>query len=571
MKHILSILIILAIFVIPSAFSQGPKALKLEFTVDKKNSFEFSKNNFGTNTNRLWGRLRYGDDILANKSLQLGRPLVRFPGGTPANAYDWKTGRHSAPERATDHWKKRIPLFNRPLDNDPTRTYKVEDFIKFLKQTKSEFTLVINVSTATPENTKEYMLYFKNRGIQVKRIEMGNELYFYSYKWTFKPEEYGEISKKHATAVRSVFPNAKIGLVFPSHSYTTDTYLQVEAKKQTRKDLIRSAGFEQVAVNANYSDAMIIHIYPRTGMDYKVKKENWKTYTQTYGSCISHFDGHFAKTIERMQKLNPQKEIWLTEWSLAAFTGSQRKYGRYGFINVDHKGMNFTYLKGLFIGHGLLTVFKNPLIKMANLHGGVWDNRYSDYQKNSSYYPLLMFADPANYCTKIADVKINNAGTYKGSEKTSTDEYPQINAGYFYNKDGGYLFIINKFDKSFSISQESLKKSSIASRCSKITYFRPESYEKLTQSLETDVWNFGTQPISRTGIIEIKPYSITRMKIGNPEKEFVFPCCIKKIFAHELNKLNKLMVIFQPAYSANASHDSLKFNHWVITIKKLGV
>jgi hypothetical protein len=28
------------------------------------------------------------------------------------------------------------------------------------------------------------------------------------------------------------------------------------------------------------------------------------------------------------------------------------------------------------------------------------------------------------------------------------------------------------------------------------------------------------------------------------------------------------MVIFQPAYSANASHDSLKFNHWVITYRK---
>jgi hypothetical protein len=28
------------------------------------------------------------------------------------------------------------------------------------------------------------------------------------------------------------------------------------------------------------------------------------------------------------------------------------------------------------------------------------------------------------------------------------------------------------------------------------------------------------------------------------------------------------MVIFQPAYSANASQDSLKSNHWVITIKK---
>ncbi|MCF6176604.1 MAG: hypothetical protein L3J71_12655 [Victivallaceae bacterium] len=504
-----------------NVFSQKTTITKLKFTVDLKNSRKISKDNFGTNSSRLWGKLRYGDDALATHSIKLGTPLVRFPGGTPANAYNWKDGRHSAPKRATDYWKKRIPAFNHPLSDNSQRTYDVKDFIKFLKQTKSEFILVVNVVNSTPENTREQMLYYKNRGIQVKRVEMGNEVYFYSYNWTFTPTEYREISKKHTKAVKSVFPNAKVGLVFPSQSYTTDTYLQIEAeeKMQTRKDLIRAAGFEKVAINSDFSDAMIIHIYPRTGMHYKVKRKDWRTYIQTYSSCISHFDGHFAPTIERMHKLAPKKEIWLTEWALAAFTGGQRKYGTFGFANVNHTGMSFTYLTGLFAGHGFLTIFKNPYIKLANFHGGVWDNRTPDYKKNSSYYPLLMFADPAKYCTKIADVQVKNAGTYKGSEQTSLGEYPQVNAGYFYNKNGGYLFFINKFNKSFSISQESLKKSAIASKCSEITYFRPKSYKKLTSSLEAiNAWDYGTQIIQRKGMINIKPYSITRIKIGIPEK-----------------------------------------------------
>jgi alpha-N-arabinofuranosidase len=141
--------------------------------------------------------------------------VLRFPGGTLADYYDWRDG-VGRPERR--------PLRRHPTDpGRSTNVFGSPEFFALLKNTGAEGLITVNVGTSTPEKAAAWIQYVndpdnserRNDGwpapIGVKLWEVGNELYLPGSagekKITQTPEDYTAHFLEFAEAMRAADPN----------------------------------------------------------------------------------------------------------------------------------------------------------------------------------------------------------------------------------------------------------------------------------------------------------------------------------------------------------------------------
>lgn len=144
---------------------------------------------------------------------KLNPSLIRYPGGTESQYFDWQTGR-SIP---SSNWTNGS-LFNHSyIGIVPHVSHTLNDLLYFYQITNVKPVFCLNLLTKTLSNQIEMLQTANSMGIPVEYIELGNELYFEDQDFINKypnPIDYVlDMKDNWIPQLTALFPNANIAVI----------------------------------------------------------------------------------------------------------------------------------------------------------------------------------------------------------------------------------------------------------------------------------------------------------------------------------------------------------------------
>lgn len=271
---------------------------------------------FGANVNALFWEQHYGDDRLLSAVRSLGRPVVRLPGGTEADYFDWELGRpvdacRYGGCRTWDSAQLTPPgLFQR---FGTFRNSTAGGFVNFARQVDGTLLLVTNTVTASVDDNVRWVNAALAAGGTLPLIELSNEPYFGRVEGTDNTERLYPTAASHvayvrrlATALRPRVPNARFG--FPMFVPRLDPATGQpaaghDARMLTWNEQSLAAGI------ANDVDAFALHFYPRWPGRRGASDAEYLRQLATFAPS------YWALTVQQPQwgALPAGKRLWVTE------------------------------------------------------------------------------------------------------------------------------------------------------------------------------------------------------------------------------------------------------------------
>lgn len=390
------------------------------------NSAPIPKGIHGINAN--WYRFLPIEHNTTQEALrQINIQQVRFPGGSVGNHYDWSTFR---------------PIWD---PNSPSFVYGAKDYFNFHIKTLSpltfapiiaslgqEVTYVVNFHSNTNAEIKTGLQKLKDHHVSVKRLELGNELYFQTTPG-LTTSVYLSRAKEINDFAKQLFPGVKTGVVVGRELWS------------------------RPAPNGNWNiptqswfDAVIIHSYSTVSRYNTDQFVDWVTGDkQQEGSLRYHFQQFVQNNIIRNY---PGKELWLTEWDLSEDAEGGKDYAG-------------TYAQTYYVYDFLLGLLEYPVVTVANHHSlnslyksknsvrsqyldpnnyqSVPNNQYSlesFYVKQAQYYPLAWIGQAFSRYNRFV---------------IGTSTKKDVTAVYFYSPSSpnqGSLALINKTAQEVKLS-----------------------------------------------------------------------------------------------------------------------
>lgn len=469
--------------------------------VDISELHNVNRHVFGVHGENLWGTPRYGDPRLADIYARAGFTYIRFPGGTTANFYRWESGDFGCtdPARIDEKSKHRITSFNQALLARGGRTYTTGDFIEFLNQSSTDFSIVVNVLCDTPASTRRWMEDLRARGADVRYVELGNELYYNEYAWRFpSAEAYLVAAESHALEVKRVFPAAKVGLVVSSAAFKAKAFPNRAAMMRHARHR-RALDFDSLAARAAFADAVVMHMYSTVGATALDKLRDSVDEERVYRNAIAHFDERFLPTIRYLSDLDPGKEVWLSEWGVAF----------YGWLRKHQPDFDSSHYNALYFANALANMFSTPEIASANYHNlpALWDDMNAGIRPRPVFRAAELFRGPVRTAMKVGPVALSGVEMYGSGHPDYGGEHPEVDAVFFDAGMTGYLIVVNKFDKPYL-----LRPVSAAGYAALI----PEGAVQIAPGSYPDDpapdWTPAEIPLVDPADMPLPPFSITRIR-----------------------------------------------------------
>ncbi len=252
---------------------------------------------------------------------EMGLAFVRFPGGSQANYYDWRTGLLDMPltPRSSSYmrfWSEIAPKIRTAFPQG----VKIAEYTKFAGQLGAEVVLVPNLETSSIAEQVEWFRQMQTAGIVPRYIELGNEFWIAMgfdpdvlKRWPDEPTSM-RIMKRYCDALRPYFPpGARVAVQSAASAFWL------------RGNPVRPAGqhLRQWDVDlkpAGWFDAVTIHPYPRmdTIMGERGAAQGWhrpEEAMKLFRALLAHCDQGTDRVIEDVRQRLPDKEIWVTEWN----------------------------------------------------------------------------------------------------------------------------------------------------------------------------------------------------------------------------------------------------------------
>lgn len=295
---------------------------------------------FGFNATNLIrpGSPNFDTQWLIDSVETLGTNIVRYPGGTIANYWDWQSG----------YFDNDMPKgWILPKDfND--NVYRNMDMFK-LKTMVDRMgvppILTVNLLTKDKYNAAAGVMFANGLNLSPKYVELGNEIYldYPSYEKRFPTvEDYIAECNQWASYIKGKpgLGTTKISVVGSTDRYPAEPLV-------SRKN--RWTGI--VASNANqYIDAITLHHYVGTALGTSKSIEN------NIGLALSNAFNGFDELLPELTDIgNAGKEAWITEYNLF-----ERK-----------KCVNEGFFHGLFTSAMTLSMLQSPVITKLICHSMV--------------------------------------------------------------------------------------------------------------------------------------------------------------------------------------------------------
>jgi hypothetical protein len=289
----------------------------------------------GFNTPVMWD-IPYEDPRLRPLVSALRPALLRFPGGTIANYWNWRSGRV---EVGADMMGNFAVGARKAVELHPEGA-SFEDFNAFSRAVGAETVLVLNLETSSVDDQVAWIKRLADAGVTPSRIEMGNEFYFEplmamgSGKPAKTPSQTKalEVSRQVAAAIAPYAANAKIAV-------------QSSGSRYSQGDRMAGfmAPFDDQLTDEPWFQAVTWHIYPEIsstmGLELAVGGATRADMPERFRSAsfLESADAELALTalLARVEEGSrrqaaflrakaPGKEVWVTEWG----TGENLAYYR---------------------------------------------------------------------------------------------------------------------------------------------------------------------------------------------------------------------------------------------------
>ncbi|MCO6497998.1 MAG: glycosyl hydrolase 53 family protein [Chitinophagaceae bacterium] len=236
-----------------------------------------------TGFNQNWRYLPSLDnETFINNIKMLAPEVIRYPGGTVAHGWNWRTGTHIKPE---------------PKDF----VHPIADVKDLINKTGVRIVFNLDIVYSSLDDQVEMLNTAKSMGVKIEFIELGNEIYskLHGYENQFPDGyAYADTVNSWVPRLRKEFPDAKIAALHIGKPSTIERQLTWN---------------RQVTEKVRDIDAFTYHIYISPNADFEKRKEQF----------LSAY-------------YNPNKiPIWVTEY------GNMADYTKKGYLDELRKLVNY--------------------------------------------------------------------------------------------------------------------------------------------------------------------------------------------------------------------------------------
>ena len=243
----------------------------------------------GMNTNFFEPQGVFENAGVWNAASETEVPMMRFPGGTRSNFYDWETGRI------------RDAGGLEPGLAEDSAVVPMDDFMARARKAGVQVSYVVNI-TDSPEKIQGLARRWQRTNAPVRWVELGNEHYLPAYiDGIGGPAGYLGKARRALGALRAGGYGGPAGLVVAP---------EIDVGQDDAPDQESHAWNRELAKADNSAfDAVVVHVYPSL---------------EKVGFQNAYTDGPSALTAEvgNLRRMFPGKQVWLTEWNLGKPSGT---------------------------------------------------------------------------------------------------------------------------------------------------------------------------------------------------------------------------------------------------------
>ncbi len=271
------------------------------------------------NANTLWVK-SWADPRFQETVNQLNPRMLRIPGGTESQYWDWGRGRWIENISGIRH-PYMAQVFRR-LEREGKSPAKLEDFKTGLDSTGTIPLFVLNIVTSDLDYQLAMLKQARKIGIPVKYIQIGNEPYipFEDNQNAFPtPSAYATLASQWASAIKKEFPQAKIAVV------------GVNPMVVERVQRARLNNWNENIVNTALpeANALTVHVYQGHGLNSSINSNT--DYPFFTAEEVPQILAVPFRNWQRIQNNNQwsnipkNKEIWITEYNFFSSMHNSRQ------------------------------------------------------------------------------------------------------------------------------------------------------------------------------------------------------------------------------------------------------
>jgi hypothetical protein len=239
--------------------------------------------------------------------------MLRFPGGSQANFYNWVTGllnfqANPGSSPYVKFWANIAPRIARTFPNG----VHLESFLPFAEGIGAQVILVPNLETSSVASQTAWFRHLASEGALPKNIELGNEFWIAMgndpdslRRW---PDERAAMAVMHQyeQALRPVVgPGAKFAVQAAASAF----WVGPGARGPMASRLV---AWDASLHPESWFDAVTIHLYPL--LQPLQRLPGGDTHAGLFRYLMARCDGGVDRTIGGVSLQVPGKEIWITEW-----------------------------------------------------------------------------------------------------------------------------------------------------------------------------------------------------------------------------------------------------------------
>lgn len=435
--------------------------------------------NLNSLTKPTWKNSFFLDSVQA-----LNPHILRYPGGTTSQYWDWRNGK----VWPISNWQNGIFKNHQNLALLPAVPHKLEDYKIAIDSLDAEPLFVLNVLSDTMESQLNFLHHADNIGLEIKWIELGNEMYFSKTDFVNRfptPSDYANEMLVWIDSIQADFPNAKIAVIGVSENPFTPNGDSSPSRVKDWNDAV----FSIIPTNIDIT----FHRYYSHG-----NGGNTVDINKTFASAVIGYQEEESFTVD---SLSLGRKAWWTEYNLT------------DNLNGNHR-VATSWLHGLFTSLLHLKKLENPNNEMLLIHQitgkepfGALDSYFSSVDTLNNYITplgkaisLLNKAEQNTTKATKLDFSTNPTITSNGNAFSS------LWGWRFQSIDRDNIIILNTSSQQFDLNLKAF---------SYQTYnFRQITSTHLTtldpKSNNIQITN-GTSPNN----LLIEPYSLTMVDLNN--------------------------------------------------------
>lgn len=243
---------------------------------------------YGSNSINTHGP-SWSDNAFSDTIASIDFKLVRYPGGSFGDFWDWQKGWFIDRNEAVQK-NAQIPA---PYAKTKFSATGLEDLKLLTDKAKSDVLFELNMVTRDVDDQVKMLKHAQQLGFKIKWIELGNEFNMPKSTGRVKynsAKAYGNECNRWTRVIKQTFPNAKIGVIGGNMKYNSDV-----------------ANWNRTVLDAApIVDAIVAHIYPLPKNILDNSGINFKNLYNDYKS--QYADQGFGEIKD--------KDIWFTEYNI---------------------------------------------------------------------------------------------------------------------------------------------------------------------------------------------------------------------------------------------------------------